>query len=90
MPQTFEVEHFFETHTDGLFGVLVNILHVEGGFKDFLKQINGVLAGDVFHGFGLHELAAQGVDDLALLVHDIIVFEKLLAYFEVMSFHAGL
>jgi len=54
--------------------------------EDFVHDLpDGFLGKDLGLG-GLHEFPAARVDDLALLVHDVVVFEQLLSDFEVVGF----
>ena len=63
---------------DFLGGVLVEDAGEDGGDVVFCDEL---LLRDAFH-----ELAAEGVDGLALLVHDVVVLEDVLAGFEVLAF----
>ena len=70
------------------------LFRIAGRARDFhrgvnvVEQVRHVLVEDGIKIGLAHEIAAQGIDDGTLLVHDVVVVEQRLADFKVMAFHA--
>ena len=57
------------------------------------KSVHGVVKhvpDDIIDAFGIHDLAALIIDNLALIVHNIVIFNELLTNVVVTRFHLAL